>query len=341
MNGLLGHVRLRPGQPDALQLHGPRGWLERLALGRRADELPALMASVHTLCAHGHALAARLALQAAQGASGTAGEGERTALALAVARDHLLRIAHDWSRLLPRGGGEPLPLQDCPAWARAGRPHERLAALAPWLHRHWLDRPVPALLAELGADPLGATQRWMRQVDTPLARLLVRELPAALALPTPHRALCAASASQGITMPSRAVPDTGAWSRAHDTAATPAHNAGMRLIARLVDLLRLAAPAGPDWLLAAGHALAEGRGLALVEVGRGLLCYELGVDMAQGQPSVRSLRVTSPSDWNLHPAGVLAEALRTVDDAPSATRLAVAFDPCVPFEIALPEAAHA
>jgi hypothetical protein len=137
------------------------------------------------------------------------------------------------------------------------------------------------------------------------------------------------------------VPDTGPWARTHDSAAHAAHNAGMRLIARLTDLLRLAAPGGTHWLLARGRPLGPGRGEALVEVGRGLLRYEVGLDAAQEPAVVQSLQVTSPTDWNLHPRGVLAEALRDVDDAPSATRLAVAFDPCLPFDIETTEAACA
>lgn len=366
MNGLLGRVRLRPGQADAVQLQGSSGWLGRLAQGRAADDLPALMASVHTLCSHGHALASRLALRAAQGVPAVPSGAERTSLAVAVARDHLLRLAHDWPRLLPRGGGAPLSLQHCPLWHRHGcGDAERLTALAPWL-QHWLGLPVPALLADLLADPMDASLHWAAKTDTPLARLMSRELPPALALPTPHRPLTAASIGgtphhplaaastsatrhrplsatsllQGAT-PHQAVPDTGPWTRTHDSRPAPAHNAGMRLIARLVDLLRLAAPRGADWLLAEGHALGHGRGLAVVEVGRGLLCYEVSLVEQLGRATVQSLQVISPSDWNLHPAGVLAEALRSIDDAASATRLAVAFDPCVPFDIEMPEALHA
>jgi hypothetical protein len=336
MSELLGRVTLRPGRPDAVSVLPSRGWLNRLASGRGVDELPRLVASVHTLCAHGHALAARLALRAAEGQFATPSHAERESLALAVARDHLLRIAHDWPRLLPEGGLEPLPLHECPAWRAGGSDAERLAALGEWLHRHWLDVPPAGLLEALRSDPAGAALLWSRRAGTPPARLLRRELPAALALPTRHRPLRADTASAAL--PAFEVPDTGPWTRVNDTSAIPAHNAGMRLIARLADLLRLAAPGGEQWLLAQGTPAGHGRGLARVEVGRGLLCYEVGV---HDESSVAFLRVASPTDWNLHPAGVLAEALQRVDDSRSATRLAVAFDPCVPFDIELREAACA
>ena len=77
----------------------------------------------------------------------------------------------------------------------------------------------------------------------------------------------------------------------------------------------------------------------------GRLGYALTLAPGSGPPIVQSLQVLSPTDWNLHPAGVLAEALRQVNESDSATRLAVAFDPCVPFRIELnhpiAEAAHA
>ncbi len=343
MNGLLGRVLLRPGRPDALRLQGPSGWLSRLAEGRRAEQLPALMANVHTLCAHGHALAARLALRAARGQAALPDAAERQRLALSVARDHLLRMAHDWPRLLPEGGGHPLPLQDCPPWQPAGTDAERLAALPAWLQQNWLGQPAPALLAALVDDPVQAAQRWAGRTETPLARLFRRELPAALALATPHRPLAVAPVALENSQATAcsAAPDTGPWSRAHDSAAHPAHNAGMRLIARLTDLLRLVAPQGSDWLLAEGRALGAGQGEARVEVGRGLLCYRVGIEGPADLATVQSLQVVSPTDWNLHPAGVLAEALRAVDDSASATRLAVAFDPCIPFDIETPEVACA
>lgn len=342
--GLLGRVTLQPGRPDTVLPPPPRSWLGRLAAGRRAAELPRLVASLHALCAHGHALAAGLAWRAAQGEPAAPSPAEREALAVAVARDHLLRIAHDWPRLLPEGGAKPLPLHDCPAWQAGRSDADRLAALPPWLQAHWLGLPAGELLPHLtgsGADPVHAALRWVGCSDTPLTRLLARELPPALNLATPWRPLAAPCASAaGPSAAAVAVPDTGPWARAQDGAAPPAHNAGMRLIARLTDLLHLVAPGGTQRLLAQGWPGGESRGLARVEVGRGLLCYEVGLSDAP-EPTIATLHVASPTDWNLHPAGVLAEALRGVADRPSATRLAVAFDPCVPFDIVLPEAACA
>jgi hypothetical protein len=435
VNLLSAPVTLRPGRRPALPPRGASDWLDRLARGRRADELPALVANVHTLCAHGHGLAARLALRAAQADDARPTAAERSALALAVVRDHLLRLAHDWPRLLPAGdgtllpgggtllsdgGGALLPLDGAPPWQAGLDEAQRLARLPGWLQQHWLAEAPGELLAALVADPIDAALAWARRTPTPLARLLARELPPALALCTPHRPLrvplrvplrddqfdhqfdqelnhqCDTQrntqrdtrrdtqrdtqgdsqrdhqrdhpdgrhretlgdpladplrdhagslwAAAPLTLPTQAVPDTGPWCRVHDSAPPHAHNAGMRLIARLLDLLRLAMRGGVDWLWAAGQTLAPGRGRAWVEVGRGLLGYEVTLGTgSSGAPAVLSLRVLSPTDWNLHPEGVLADALAGVRDAASATRLAVAFDPCVPFEIELAsaEAHHA
>lgn len=338
MNTLIAPAMLRPGQPAALQYTGPQAWLGRLAQGRRADQLPALMAAVHTLCAHGHALAARLAWRAALGERALPTPAERTHLTLAVARDHLLRMAHDWPRLLPTGG-ERLALAGAPPWQPGLEDAERLARLPAWLEQHWLHCPAGELREALAAEPAAAALDWARRSPTALARLMARELPPALALRTLHRPLAAPASCPPAAAHAAAthgLPDTGAWCRAHDAQPTPAHNAGMRLIARLLDLLRLAAPGGTGWLQASGHPGAPGEGHAWVEVGRGRLGYELTLVDSGDLATVQSLQVLSPTDWNLHPRGVLAEALAQAGDTAAAARLAVAFDPCVPFEIETP-----
>ncbi|MFZ5548930.1 MAG: hypothetical protein ACOZJX_09580 [Pseudomonadota bacterium] len=338
MNTWVQRATLRPGQPAALRYTGPQAWLGRLAQGRRADQLPALMAAVHTLCAHGHALAARLAWRAALGERALPTPAERTHLALAVARDHLLRMAHDWPRLLP-AGGERLALAGAPPWQPGLEEDQRLARLPDWLEQHWLHCPAGELREALATEPVVAALDWARSARTPLARLMARELPSALALPTPHRPLAAPAScppTEALASVTHGLPDTGAWCRAHDAHPAAAHNAGMRLIARLLDLLRLATPGGTGWLQASGHPGAPGRGHAWVEVGRGRLGYELTLADSGDRATVQSLQVLSPTDWNLHPRGVLAEALAQAGDTAAAARLAVAFDPCVPFEIETP-----
>ncbi len=339
---LAGSLRLWPGRQPAITRTGATGWAAALATGRPAAALPDLMANVHTLCAHGHRLAATLAVQAALGRATTPDGATRLAWQRAVLRDQMLDMAHDWPRLLPAQALPPLALACAPPWQAALPPAVQLAVLPGWLAQHWLGQPLQALLQALLDDPAAAALRWARRTDTPLARLLASELPPALALPTRHQPLRQPVAPGGPPAEAAAaltpapVPDTGPWCRHHDAQATPAHNAGMRLVARLTDLLRLASPAGADWLHAGAASPAAGTGHAWVELGRGLLSYELRLaDSPQG-PVVQTLRITAPTDWNAHPAGVLAQALARTEahDSSAARRLAAAFSPCAPFSVA-------
>lgn len=377
---LAGRLLLRPGQGAALAIHStrPQG-LQRVALGQRAEQLPTLMAALHALCAHAHRLAARLAVRAARGQAGLPTAAERLALQAGTARDQILRLAHDWPRLLP--GAEPHAaalaeaLRSCPLWRPGTAPTAALAGLPDWLAQQWLGQPVADWLDAWAADPLGWPQQWAQQQATPLASLLAGQCAAAQALATPQRPwLPLAQASASSTQAAGAgpvaafdaalaewradsadprggdhsapLPDTGPWSRHHDRVAPAAHNAWMRLVSRLVDLLQLAHPAGADWLSAGAASPAAGEGLAWVETARGLLVYRVGLDAYDGSPAgprLQSLQVLAPTDWNFHPHGVLAEALRALptDDSAAATRLAVAFDPCVAFTVATPAASPA
>lgn len=319
-------LRLQPGHRETI-VRSPRPDLPALlALGQPADALPERMAALHALCAHGHRLAATLAVRAARGDVAACSGTERTALRHAVAREQLLRIAHDWPRLLPGAPPAAPALNDCPLWQRTLAPEQQLQALPHWLQQRWLGRPVAALALALEApDAAARALAWAQATPTALAALLAAVLPRALALHTP--------ASTGDEH------DTGPWNRRSRGASAAADNAGMRLLARLHDLLRLAEPGGDDWLWVEASAAEPGEGRAAVEVGRGLLRYRVRVD-AEGV--LRSLQLQAPTDANFHPHGVLARALRDVRDPNDARLLAVAFDPCEPFDVVMqPEPAHA
>lgn len=335
-------IRLMPGGRPAVW-RSPRADLaSALALGRPAEVLPDRMAALHGLCAAGHRLAATLAVRAARGEPADPTPEERRQLRAAVLREHLLHLGQAAPRMLDPGA-DGLDPADAPWPGRHSALAPRQAAqgvegdltdLTDWLHARWLHQPAGALAQAIGADPVAATLAWARRTDTPCARWWRRVLPAALSVPTPWRPLHAGALPE---LPDHVVPDTGPWTRVADPSLPEAHNAGMRLIARLLDLLRLAGPQGAGRLHAAAHAPAPGLGRAWVEVGRGLLTYEVRLDGAD----VAALRVVAPTDWNVHPAGVLAEALSRARTADEARLLAVAYDPCEPCEVMLPEAAHA
>jgi hypothetical protein len=80
-----------------------------------------------------------------------------------------------------------------------------------------------------------------------------------------------------------------------------------------------------------------GRGLGIVEAARGRLVHQL--DQRDGR--VTRYRILAPTEWNLHPRGVLARALlRLEQPRPSGLRalvkvLVTAVDPCVDWQLEL------
>jgi Ni,Fe-hydrogenase I large subunit len=61
---------------------------------------------------------------------------------------------------------------------------------------------------------------------------------------------------------------------------------------------------------------------------RGLLLHWVQLDH---RGAVSGYRLVAPTEWNFHPQGALAQALRALQpqDLDSARLLAAAFDPCV------------
>lgn len=356
---LAGRVRLRPGAALPTIVNQRALLAPRLAPGRRADELPDLLAALFTLCSHAQRGTARRAVAAARGAATLSSAAQRQALRAATAREQVLRIVHDWPRLLPGTVFEEpvLLLRSCPLFRDDLPPEQRLADLPGWLAHCWLGMPVTTWLQRFEVEPEDWPLRWCRAFETPPARLLRVHAQPLLHLCTPARPLHLL-ADPLATLPQLArrladepgfcaAPDwlgepaeTGPWTRINDPVPLRLHNACMRLTARLVDVLRLAAPEGADWLAEGALPLDRGEGIAWTETARGLLVQRVVLD---GDDRVRSVQVLAPTDWNFHPRGVLAQALAGLhgeDIAAQATRAAVAFDPCVEFAVET-EPAHA
>lgn len=139
---------------------------------------------------------------------------------------------------------------------------------------------------------------------------------------------------------------------------------------RLAELVRLCLPdapgqSGAGWLSFGALATGPRQGLAWVEMARGLLVHQVvleatedggpaqGAQAAQAvhaahgstvalMPRVARCAVLAPTEWNFHPHGVVAQSIASLDpDRPadeqvrSVCLLMAAFDPCVPFEVAL------
>lgn len=364
---LVGQVQLHPG-PGHVTLTSTRPALvARLTQGRRPEELPLLLGSLFTLCGHAHQLAAQMAVDAALARAATLPlPTARAALRVATARDQLVRIAHDWPRLLPDVPNDALTrsLVHCPLGPALRDPvalQAALSALPAWLEKHWLGLPADEWLARHEQAPIDWAVHWARNTATPLARLLRPQHGPAARLATSARPLSLSALQAGgldelaqqlnqlpphaLPQWQGAVPDTGPWTRCRDRNAPPAHNAWMRLLSRLTDLLHLTVAGGEDWLSLGRHQPAPGQGIAWVEMARGLLIHWVKLDDGPTGPRVVACRVLAPTDWNFHPRGVLAHALSSVTRETDARRLAVAFDPCVEFSVDMsalqPETPHA
>lgn len=327
-----------------------------LCAGRPASAVPALLAAVFSLCGMAHRLCATLALASAeQGESLSGDAAQQEALAAATLRDQALRVGLDWPRRLPGARAQD--------WI-AGLPAVRGEA-ADWIARELLGQPADHWLAECGRDA-DAVARWCAEADTPLACMLAAQRLAAAPLRLPSRPLRllhrpettlpvlaeemarGSSASSGAARAGDAgfclrpqwqgaVPETGPWTREQRPFAVA--SAWDRLAARVVDLAALCHDVSPGLKLGA-LALGERSAIAWCEMARGLLLHWVKLEPTQAR--VRDYRVLAPTEWNFHPEGVLAGALRSGLPAHDAARLVVAFDPCVDFEIrAVQEMDHA
>lgn len=370
LQALTGRVQLRPaaGLPA---VHNSRPALaERLAPGRTADELPRLLASLFTLCAHAHRSCAEQAIAAARGVVTPASPASAQALQLGTLRDQVLRISHDWPRQLHLRDNtthSAVLLRSCPLWRDDLSPDERLAELPAWLAHHWLGESIDHWLARHEADPTGAAAAWaIAHRGTSAVALLLRRLLAEpispMERPIPGHSLnilqqpgeLPALAHQMAHTPGFcSQPDwhntpasTGPWSRVNDPLPAPdtATTAWHLLVARIVDVLRLSGPQGATWLSHGALPLPDHEGLAWCEMARGLLLH--WVKLTPDGQRIEAYRVLAPTEWNFHAEGPLALALarlevdRPRDELLAASRcLAVAFDPCVDFEVHLPDTA--
>ncbi len=358
---LAGEMLLRPGAPAGAAIHSSRPELvPRLTTGRAAAELPALLGAVFTLCSHAHRWTAERAIAQAQAQAGAPGQGsnvteaDRQAHRVATVREQLLRLGHDWPRLLPGAAGHTHLLQGCPLWAREGSDAQRLVQLPEWLAKRWLGCTPAAWLQAYETAPAEGPACWAQAGQGALAAMLQAQRAACQALPAagpvlnlltdpsrhmPALAAHMAGAAHFCAQPQWLgnVPDTGPWTRINDPHPRTVLTAWDRLVARVVDLLRLAAPDGARWLQAGALALAPGEGMAWTEMARGLLVHWVRLEGAAFE-RVAAYRVLAPTEWNFHPQGVLARALQALPSGPAAhdaaARLAVSFDPCVRFRMA-------
>jgi hypothetical protein len=368
---LAGALRFTPGAPPPHSLQSTRqDWAARMGHGVPPARLPGLMASLFNLCSHAHSLCCQLAIGAAAPGLLPPPQAVAERLRRETAAEHLRRIGLDWPRLLapgdaPTAAQAAAALRGCP-WPAQDDP-------APWpALRHWLQH---ALLRMPASDWLAAWQAggtdwldtWAQRHEQWLPLLLRRAHSADAFAPLAHEtalrphahppSLCMLGATlahkPAFALRPRwhgACAHTGPWSRLGAVADGVPLTPWTLLGTRIAELVRLALDGGDACLDWGAVATGPRRGLAWVEMARGLLVHQVEVDPEAQR--VLACRVVAPTEWNFHPQGEVAQRLARLDpelpDCAIARRvnlLVAAFDPCVPFAIEhlarAPEVDHA
>ncbi len=358
-DSLAGTLTLQPG-PTLPNVRSTRtGWVRAVTRGRRAAELPDLLAAVLPLCGDAHRDTAHAAIAAAGGAS-TPGRDERRALQLDTLREQLRHIWLDWPHALRDSAvaaHELAALRDCPVLRREVAPEAGLAAMPAWLAAHVLDLDPSKWLSAWDVDPAGWLDAWSQRAGSLPAQWLMACRDAArelLRVPQPLRVHADGTSlialAQRLQADARfalaprwqdAALETGPWTRLNDARPERYDSAWLRLGARLAEAVRLSLPdeagrSGALWLRRGALALAPGVGLAWCEMARGLLVHRVELDATGDAAHIAECDVLAPTEWNFHPQGPVADLLHAmpanVDDA-TVRLLAAAFDPCVPVQI--------
>ncbi|SMF97734.1 Nickel-dependent hydrogenase [Methylomagnum ishizawai] len=328
-------IAIRNSRPEA----------SKLLRGRTPEQALAAVPLLFGVCRHGQTQAARAALALAGGAA--IPQDGATAIAAEAAQEHLWRLLVDWPTALD------LPVDRAlfaswyqrlngvvaqGAWNGSG------AEFARFCEQRLLDRAAAAWLMGRDGGRLGPAS-----LCAPLLAALETEARLPTATPTLPCGLDAQAYYAGMAPDwSQAFPRLPVWQgRPAETGALarwPWLRTGgglaARVRARLADLALLA-------LEATGRVLPQTRvsafspepgvGFAAVETARGLLVHQVRL----GQGRIDDYRIVAPTEWNFHPDGAFRDGLLgfRADDAEAVRRraghLALALDPCVPFNIAV------
>lgn len=357
---MAGRLRVSPGAALPGALHSERrDWAARVGHGQPASALPGLLAGLFSLCSHAHRLCAQLAISAAVSGAVAAPGGAGQRLRLETAQEHVRRIGLDWPRLL---SGAPAPaalasLRHCPLLRAVPGDAPSWADTVAWLETEWLQMPAATWLRAWQACGADWLSDWSRRHNGWLPGLLraVREADAGPVLRMDH-ALRAHADGAGLAALAHSLAHTpgfamqpqwqgdcahtGPWARQHRADDGLPLTPWSLLGSRLAELVRLCLPE-PDgaagWLAHGALRLDGGRGLAWVEMARGLLVHQVALD---GDARVQACRVLAPTEWNFHPQGEVARRIAALDPGLPRERLErqvdllmVAFDPCVPFQL--------
>lgn len=366
---------LSSGRVCAVEIRSSRPvGIARMFRGRPIEEVPILAERLFTLCGFAHAVAARLAIDAA----------------LSRRPSPAMRFAHSVGLIAERIAetlrscvlGWPLPQADHKRLAEAIVPLREAMAAAreltaaaraglgvgvgagPGPGRGGLAPVVERLAAAAGAlglaGPDGADLRprsFLAKLaaDTSTETAFLRQAPDALTV-ADDVAVAAALRSGGVdfahlpALPRRRI-ETGAYARRWRDMPAAASPLSARLQARLADVargltdLRGGLETGEiDDAELAHFGQLDGGAFAAVESPRGRLYHYLELEE---DSRIGVYEMLAPTEWNLHPAGPLAAALlgTRVGTGEAArlriARLAALFDPCVSFRVDCKETADA
>jgi hypothetical protein len=351
-------------------------------IGRSPQETSTRLPLLFSICARAQSAACAMAFEQALGiwANPDAQGRRERAIALETLREHLWRILLDW----------PLTLQDPPersAMANViGQANRILARLDPagdlfepgidptgrvWPKLDDLIDPLGQLLQErvFGVAPRtwldqvetpAALADWMRETDTPAARLLrmlvdsgesklgdarIEALPD-LSDAELNTRLSGPDAANFVARPTwNGQPcETSPLTRRADRpllrglVAVHGHGLLPRLAAQLVEVATCARVLAEDGTAARAAPAprsppAAGVGIGRAQAARGLLVHRVEVR----DDRVLDYRILAPTEWNFHPDGVVAKALAGLPVGPDealrrqAELIVTAVDPCVAF----------
>ncbi|MDE2370028.1 MAG: nickel-dependent hydrogenase large subunit [Burkholderiales bacterium] len=354
-------LRLAAGRVAGVRIASTRPDVARLMLeGRERAQAQKLVPLLFSICGRSQGVAAELACAAAAGEPIDAAALRRLphAVGAEIVREYAWRMLLDWPQALgePASPAAVAAARGSLAWQ--GDDADGSAAIAEAVYgmsaTAWLALETPAAIQSWIAAGATVPARHLRRLcrdDEPgaAAQATVPLLPAtdpALWVP----ALARVDDPDAARRPTRdgAAAETGALARRQQdpliAAWLAAHPSRVpaRALARLRELALLLAGRGDVALGAC--AVGPGAGLSWVENARGLLLHRVTLERSAEGDRVAQWRIVAPTDWNFHPEGALAVALRgqiaaDPDQIKSHTQVLVhALDPCVSCRIGFDDA---
>jgi Ni,Fe-hydrogenase I large subunit len=342
------------GRVTAVDIASTRPRMARLLLGKTVSAALPLLPRLFTVCGAAQRLAGDAAVATAQGRQYSATPIERLTLLCEATQEHLWRLLLDWPRLL----GQTQMQSEFSAWfrrlglvAKSGRWPDWGDSFADFVASQVLGMRLEAwaqleiFVPAHGGESL-ADRIWRALPENRSENHSVW-LPQASAT-TLGQALANLGSEDFERRPEwqGAPAETGSLARWHSHPALVealSHygcSGRSRLLARMMDLAQCARyiAAGVNDAATApidACCLEPGAGLARVETARGTLLHRVRLE----EQRVAEYNVVAPTEWNFHPRGAFASMLlgSLATDVEvlhrEAAILALALDPCVPYQI--------